>query len=116
MLLGADGLAPVEAEHERMQMQGDLGRVLAATVLVVGLAACGGRPPNAVAATSGTGPTQTTPPAVETGAPGDPTAGPATPAPTLDLPDLSAVQADLGAIDGALASDAAAPSDEGSDK
>jgi hypothetical protein len=95
-----------------MKVQGHLGRAATGFVLVVGLAACGGRPGGLAATTTDARAASTASPLPAA----TPSETPATPAPTLDLPDLSAVEADLGTIDGALANDAAAPSDEGSDK
>jgi hypothetical protein len=97
-----------------MEQRASLGRAVLATILVVGVAACGGRGAGAPSIDA-TRVTQPAPATLGTDVPGSPTDTP-TPAASLDLPDLSAVQTDLDTIDGALASDAAAASDEGSDK
>ncbi len=96
-----------------MQRLGHLPRAAMTAILVVGLAACGGRA-NGAASAETRGTTQATPATVGTDVPAATDAP--SPAATLDLPDLSAVQADLDTIDGALAGDAGAASDEGSDK
>jgi len=89
-------------------------RHLLIATLALGLAACGGRiGASSPAADDPTGAPTTQ--AITDAAPmGTPPVQ--TPTPTLDLPDLSAIESDLSAIDGELAADASGPIDEGSDQ